>query len=351
MAKRRTKDNIVKIEAMGDYQVPFYRITTADGLDIVVPKYVRRIYSYSKSKRKVTAAGWQIAFIRQDFDPFNPFFPDGEHGPDVALERATEKLRRFLSRIPDTKRSGLKVRDTKTPIFRTGMPGIRLSWRFGRRSCLYDLQVEVRAGAYRPDRARLIYVGTEFSANEERLRLALNDALGFRRQQLAYAKANGQTFPPLRGKAPLLDVDITRAYEMLKHHKERDREKLHRIATERVERWMSQKRLYMTFRDYRFYAKSLVHNRQTFKVPDFIELEEDGWHYEYPMPDGLMHGGFSEVSDDPKGDVVAIMAKCFLECLMTNIPVPVDRLFDDGKRFSTLSKKPLDKPCSSLLMN
>lgn len=327
MAKRRSNHDILYTEMMGDHLIPFYRIETADGSVFEVPKHIRRIYSIKNGK--VNISGWQIAFNRKQLGIYNPFFSDKDRGPWIALEKATNDLRRFLQRTPNTKQSGLKIKETKRTIYKTGMPGIRIEWRFGRRNALYDLKIEARAGAYNPKKAKLFYVGTEFSANEERLRWALNEALRFRREHLSFAAANGQTFPRLR-KQPRLEVDIERVFEVLRYHKEQHVEKLDEIAIEKASRWMAQKRLYMTFRNYRFYAKQTEFGYTKLKVPEFIWLEEGLWHCEYPLPDGEVHYEQIPVSKDPVSDITRLIADCFFESMMTSIPAPVDRLFSDS---------------------
>lgn len=324
MGNRRRKEDIVRTEMMGDHLIPFYRIITSEGLEFEVPKHIRRIVS--RSKGKVTARGWQIAYNRKDHGVYNPFFNDGESGPWLSLERAINDLRRFLGRTPNTRQSGLRLRESKLKIYSTGIPGIRLEWRLGKRNALYDLKVEARAGMYHPNKAKLIYVGTEFSASEERLRAALNEALKFRRQHYAYAAANGQTFPKIR-KQPRLNVTIEQAYSMLEERKARHSERLDQLAIEKADRWMSQKRLYMTFRGYRFTAKRKSILNMDVKVPEFVWIEGNRWHCDYPLPDGGDYLSDIPMSENPVSDITRLMADCFLESMMTSIPAPVDRLF------------------------
>lgn len=330
MSRRRTKDDIVHQEMMGDHLIPFYRITTSDGVVADVPKHIRRIVSISKRTGRVDARGWQIAFKRNDHGTYNPFFPDGEEGPWISLDRATNALRRYLEKTPNTKQSGLKHKEFKRNIYKTGMPGIRIEWRFGRRNALYDLKIEARAGAYNPNKAIQFYVGTEFSIDEFKLRKALNESLKFRREHIAYAEANGQTFPK-RAKTPKLDVDIHKVFNVLEYHKKQHSERLKKIALEKAEKWMSEKRLYRTFRNHRFYAERQIIEGQIVKVPDFLEVDDGEWICNYPLPDGSSYHSEIPITNNPEQDVIELISECFYESMMTNIPVPVDTLFSERR--------------------
>lgn len=328
MAKRRSKDDILRVEMMGDHEIPFYRIETSDGLVVEVPKYVRRIFS--KRNGKVNVKGWQIAYVRMDVDPFNPFFSDGDSGPYISLEKATDELRRFLSRTPNTKQSGLRLNETKQDLYRTGLSGVRLDWRFGRRNALYELKVEARAGVYTPSRTKVFYVGTEFSVTRERLERALVEARKFRDEQISLAAEKGQTFTNLLQKR---DIQMTsnRAFEVLEHLKARNIDYLDSVAVERAERWMSEKRLYMTFRNHRFYADRRTVLGLSVKVPEFIWLEGKEWQFEFELPNGTLHQDFIPLSKDPKSDIIRAMADCFLESMLVSLPIRGEALENSYK--------------------
>lgn len=340
MAQRRTKKDIVKVETMGDFQIPFYAIVTADNLRMVVPKYVRRIYSTRNGK--VNTSGWQIAFIRKGLATCHRFFPDRNQHPSQSLDSATRELRRFLDRTPNTKQSGLRLQETKTTIHRTGVSGIRLDWRFGKRNALYDLKVEVRAGAYSPSKTAQFYVGTEFSVTEDRLRWALNEAFKFRNQRIAYAKSNGQVFPKFK-KPPRLDVDVQRAYDLLQHEKKRHQGRLREISMDKASRWMDELRLYKTFRGNRFYSTRQTVQGCSLKVPDFIELKGDEWICDFDLPDGSSYYDEVPLSSDPQSDVTRLIADCFYESMVTTMPAPVDRLFSDERSPDPMHAKHLHR--------
>ena len=71
-AKRRTKDDIVRIEMIGDHKIPFYNLVTVDNLHLEVPKHVKRICSLKNGR--ISYSGWQIANVRKDVGAYNPFF-------------------------------------------------------------------------------------------------------------------------------------------------------------------------------------------------------------------------------------------------------------------------------------
>lgn len=317
MANRRKKENILYHERMGDHDIPFYRLETTDGLIAEVPKYIRRIVS--RRQGKINAKGWQIAYVRLDVEPFNPFFPDSNSDPFISLNKAVNELRRFLSRTPNTRQSGLQLEERKRELYRTGIPGIRLDWRFGRRNALYDLKVEVRSGAYNPDRAKSFYVGTEFSVTRERLETVLAKAKQFRDQHVLLASENGQTFlKPI--EEPAITMTADRALEILQKEKESRIDRLDQIAVEKAARWLSEKRLSMTFRNNRFKAKEAVVKGHRVKIPDFIWLEGDEWQFEFELPNGTLHQDFLPLSAHPKEDLERAMADCFLESMLVSVP-------------------------------
>lgn len=315
MAKRRSKSDIVRTEMMGDHEVPFYRIKTTDGIVAEVPKYIKRIFS--KRNGKINTAGWQIAYIRVDREPYNPFFSDLNNGPYQSLEKAIDDLRRFLARTPNTRLSGLRIEETKQDINRTGISGVRLDWRFGRRSALYELKIEVRAGAYDPERAKSFYVGTEFSITQERLDAAMEKARLFRNEQIVIASEKGQIFPK-RTEQPNYVMTVDRAMQALKHHKERHIDYLDKIALEKAERWMSEKQLKMQFRNQKFTATPVTVKNETIKIPEFMWFEGDELQFEFALPDGTSYPDFTPITSNPKSDVTRAIADCFLESMLAN---------------------------------
>ena len=334
-AKRRTAKDIVRTEQMGEHTIPFYSITTSDGVDAIVPKYIRRIYSRNRKNGSVTK-GWQIAFVREDFGSHNPFFADGEDGPHLSLETAIRGLRRFLKETPDVRRSRLRIRDSKRQMFKTGIAGVRLRWLFKRSRCVYQLFIETRAGAYSPETADLTYAGTEFSITEEGLREAFAKGVKFRRLHISNEMLKGNTFAPLRGRRPKVHVDLKQAFEVLEHQKDLDQDKTYAIVEEKVRKWASIKRRNLIFRGNNIQSTPHQVKGLSVKIPDFVELNGNEWLYEYPLSDGSLYGGSQKLSFDPREDIIEIMTECLFESVMSTPPLPVERLYEETPRYASM---------------
>jgi hypothetical protein len=329
--RRRTKNDVSTFENIGGHVVPFYRVMLDDGNAYLVPKHIRRICDRDKS-----LLGWQISYKRVDVGYYSRFFHDN-HSPRDSLERAIRSLRKFLLEMPATRRSGLRIREDKNKIYKTGIAGIRIYWRLGRRASIYELKIEARAGApYSKETARNFFVGTEFSVTEESFNKALNRALAFRREKLSDAVSKGQTLPRIRGKRPRLTIDLDQAYRLLNEMKRRRAEDIEEHVRAKVESKLASRRRFSMFRNKPIKWTTKEVNGQRVKVPDFVSIDDYEWTYEYRLPNGVIYGGSLEISDDPADDIKGIVVECFTESVMATIEPPKDRLYEPTPRYASM---------------
>jgi hypothetical protein len=331
IVRRRGKSDVLYVETMGGHQIPIYRVELSDGCFYDVPKHIRRV-----SDAKSALNGWQISFNRLDTGYFSKYFPDA-NSTQIALERATRELRRFLRDTSTTRRARLRIREDKKKIHKTGIAGIRLYWRLGRRTSTHELRVEVRAGAvYSAHTAKSIFAGTEFSVTEESLKKAMMEGLDFRRQKLSDAAARGDTFPKIRGKRPKIIVDFPKVFETLKEMKMRSGSVIEEHVQQKVASRLASKRRFMMFRNRPIKWESKVVNGQTVKIPDFIELKDREWLFEYRLPNRCLYGGSIGLSLDPASDIEEIVTECFTESLMATIEAPVESLYETLPRYTRM---------------
>lgn len=296
---------------MGDHLIPFYRLETSDGIVADVPKYIRRLAPRNGDRL------WQIAFNRISTGPFTRAFSDNNGDPHTSLKRATDELRRFLASTPNRKSSGLALSERKQGKSATGLAGVRYWWRFHKRTGLYELKLEARAGQYRADSVLIVSLGTEFSLTPKRLQAGLMRAVAFRKERIRMARESGQLIPAGLENELAPALEMSDVIDALKDTKERLSHQ-HVVAVERrVTQFMDSKRPMCEFRFKPIRKKHLYLEAETIRVPDFIDIENDALYFSFRLPDGSLYGDRVECSDSIEEDIKEIMRDCFHESIMT----------------------------------
>ncbi len=160
-------------ENIHGHDINFYK-QIINGTEYVVPTHVNRV-DCEKAK------GWQIRRIRKYQPKLDKFIPDRKFDCEQAsLNMAVEVLRIHLKNIQPMDIIPFAVKDSKKGLNKTGYPGVRLDWDRRKGKKYYELSVEVTIGKYDPTTYKAFYVGTENTITQDRLDLAMQEAIAWR---------------------------------------------------------------------------------------------------------------------------------------------------------------------------
>ena len=310
MKYSRTRKNIVNVEHINGHKIPFYRLMTPDNHLMIVPRLVHRIYQ-EKPEGQADLKGWQIMFKRKGLKPYTRFFSDFDGTPQESLDRAIDDLRAFLMRTPakGTVISAANTQDTSIDQHAAGVEGIRVMWRYIRRSAIWELGVDVVTGAGLSDADITTFrAGNEFKATEKKLSKAYVDAL---KHADKYTPENVQS----------IRIDLHRAYQLLDQQKSEMQAVREKQMRTKVAQFFESGRFPQAFR-----GQDIEWNAQAVKgvdvfIPDFIEADADGWRYAFRLADGSVKSGSLEYSGEPEEQIKAIVADCFAASMMST-PTP-----------------------------
>jgi hypothetical protein len=150
-------------------------VTLATGEKFTVPQGVQRLDSKSTK-------GWQVRYQG------TKYFPDGEAGPQKALEAATRELLKRIAALPAPVVLKRAPSPKKTSTLPPGISGPILVTRRGSSEPAAVLSVLVpRFGA--TNTTRKIHIGTRSTYTTARFRAAVAKALEIRDQSLATYEA------------------------------------------------------------------------------------------------------------------------------------------------------------------
>lgn len=318
--RKRNQQEPVKVEDIHGHSIGFYR-EVLDGQEILIPSHIRRIETG-------TTRGWQFVMVRQGVYAPSFFVPDSDRGPVDSLDLATVKLRIHLKSIDPRRNIPYKLKEKKKGANRTGVAGVRMVWRFNRKRNLYELHLEARAGQYTNSRCLRIYVGTEFTVTEPRLKEAFKKTRDFRQFQIERLLIADTYKLPIKRPGPRkMGVTIEQAQALLNDIKAR-REAYHWTFIQ--QRWPSLETLsYITqWRRSRFTWRTENVLGYNLPVPNFITRRGDVWDIELRLPDGSVFADELEIGYDPEASLWELVMDGLVQhlCAAPNL-IPEDSVY------------------------
>jgi len=324
MTRRRTKSDIVRTDTVSGHVVHYYRQQIKTGDVLEVPTFV---------VRNDALKGWQIRISRKLTGYHSEFVSDGGCGdsPGRSLAVAIRKLYSALRKLDAQRMSGLRVTENPRKRIKLGVPGATVRWLLNKKRGIYELRISLRAGGGERRSARfmkMLYVGTEMSVTEERIRNKLHDVAGFRRRWVADHTSIYDEVPrKSRGRRKGIHVDVAAIEGELAEAKKRHASTIEQIVSRRVEDALSGPGVLQSWRGISLKRKSIQLDGQVISIPWFVDVEGDCWVYTFPLPDGSVLGDALPMSSDWKADMREILLECMLESARTNRSIPRDSLW------------------------
>lgn len=299
--KKRNNQDPVRVEIIHGHEIGFYLERYGNEL-LEVPSHIRRLDNPEGGLH-----GWQFSMVRKGVYSPSFFVPDGERGMAHALDIATLKLRVHLRGIDPRRNIPYKLKDIKTGINRTGVAGVRMVWRFNRKRSLYELNLEARAGKYANSRMLRVYVGTEFTVTDQRIKEAFRKTRDFRQFQIERLLiGNTYKLPIKRPGRRKMGVTIEQAQKLLETMKLKHDDYHWDFV---VEQWPSLEVMsYMTqWRRSRFTWRTENVYGYDLPVPDFVERVGDKWEISLLLPSGAIFGDSQNIGYDPEASLYELV--------------------------------------------
>lgn len=322
--RRRTKDDILRQTEIHGHKINIYWLRIETGEYFEIPSFLVR-----NQKLK----GWQVRIARIDVGYHSEYYPDENRSPEKSLAEACCALRRILEGVDHRKRSGFSKTERKKKL-RTGIPGVAYKWNLNKKTGIYNLRIEVRAGfGSRRDNKSIvcIFVGTELTVTEERIRAKLHKAAGMRRRRVEHLIRTHNEVQQKRGRRtkgfhiPLDEIEAS-----LQAHKERNVDQLSAVVSEKVELGMKGPEHLQSWCGTSFKRKSVLLKGEELRVPEFVDLDDETWMYEIKLPDGALYGDSIPVSGDFEADMKEILFDCMFEAAMASKAIPRETVYDDA---------------------
>lgn len=339
--QRRTKENRVRTEQVGEQTIHYYRMELDTGETLDVPTFI---------VRNTKLRGWQIRINRKLFGYHSEFFSDSHYGehPEPCLRAAIRRLKTILIQANPQRISGLFTTEKRGKRIKVGVPGVRPIWHLNKGHALFELRLDVRAGKSShtsPEYRKRLYVGSENQLTEQQVQEKLHQSARARRK---WMNELGSRVDTSRGPKRKIDCSLDDIERELVRAKESQAEALTEAVRRKVKQAVKGYRHLIAWRGVSLRRKEITVGDRTVEMPWFVNLagfDGDLWEYEFPMPDGSIYVDSTPVTEDSRADLETILEDCFMAYAFSNRPIERETVhgMETPTRFSTIPAETMER--------